>query len=64
MKKRYLKKLNLNKTSISNLEKSVVKGGLTPDFTGDRTCPQPLVETINITFCWGGMICEIRDNGC
>jgi len=64
MKKKHLKKLNFNKTSISNLEEDMIKGGQLSDFTGRRTCPEPFVETVNITICWGRPFCEIRDNGC
>ncbi|XLS29421.1 class I lanthipeptide [Flavobacteriaceae bacterium M23B6Z8] len=64
MKKKQLKKLKFNKSRISDLNENEIKGG-TLVFSGERaTCPEPFVQTLNITICWGRPYCEIRDNGC
>ncbi len=65
MKKKNLKTLKLRKQSISSLKEQATKGGTSGSlFSGARTCPEPFVETINITICWNGIYCELRDNGC
>lgn len=64
MKKKNFGKLKLNKSSISNLKEQGLKGGTGLIQTGQLTCPEPFVETVNITICWNGMYCELRDNGC
>ncbi len=50
MKKQQIKKLSLQKSRISDLKQSNVKGG-------DFTCPT-FEETVCFTFCFPGQACQ------